>query len=424
MAKKLYKEKLNVKRKIFTFCLISIFTIFTLLFLNRGEILNLLPIKLQSIIRTIQSNELTTKKLNNDYNQKFLPETQFVKLKFEKYPLNIFEKEQETIKNSFYKNDYKTFFLGKDLNNIFFLTKNNKIYFENLDNIKDINKFYNLNEIKTNINFFKPLDMLIHNKTIYISGSKIIDENCSKFSILKSEISYDYLNFIEIFGINNCYKKIQAGKLAAYNETDIIVSTAADVFDFDQIDPKPQDNNSLMGKTLIINNNNYKIFSKGHRNILGLHVDKSNGKVLATDNGPYGGDEINLLKNGANYGWPISSYGEKYNFKYGDTIKYKKNKEKENFEEPIFSLIPSVGISQIIKIENFSEFWEDNFIIASLSSGHLFRFHFDKKYTKSIYYEKIYIGERIRTLLYLEEQKIILLALENSGSLGIIKKLN
>ena len=424
MAKKYYKNKLKVKKKFLLFLLFSIFIIFTL-FYYRMIILDLFPIKIQSFIRAIQSNELTTNKLNNDYNVKFIPETQFVKLKFEKYSLNIFKNNNNNNNyKSFSPSYYKTFFFSNDENNIFFLTKNSEIYYENLDNIIGVNKVNRVKKVGSNINYFEPLDMLIHNKTIYISGAKIINENCAKFTILESKISYDYLNFTEIFNINKCYKKIQSGKLQAYNEVEIIVSTAADVLDFDQVDPKPQDNNSLMGKTLIININNkdYKIFSKGHRNILGLYVDKSTGIVLGTDNGPYGGDEINLLKNGSNYGWPISSYGEKYNFKYGDKPKYKKNKEKENFEEPIFSLIPSVGISQIIKIENFSEFWDNNFLIASLNSGHLFRFLFDDKFTKAIYYEKIYVGERIRTILYLEKLKIILLALENSGSLGVIKK--
>ena len=53
-------------------------------------------------------------------------------------------------------------------------------------------------------------------------------------------------------------------------------------------------------------------------------------------------------------------------------------------------------------------------------SSHLYRVKFDKKFTKIIFMEEIYIGERIRDLLYLENSKKILLALEDTGSIGVL----
>ena len=67
---------------------------------------------------------------------------------------------------------------------------------------------------------------------------------------------------------------------------------------------------SDIGKILFINLDNYKkiIFSKGHRNPQGLlNIDNKN--ILSTEHGPYGGDEINKIIFGKNYGWPIASYG-------------------------------------------------------------------------------------------------------------------
>ena len=63
--------------------------------------------------------------------------------------------------------------------------------------------------------------------------------------------------------------------------------------------------------------------------------------------------------------------------------------------------------------------WEDNFLIASLNGKHLHRVKFDENYNKMIYSEKLYVGDRIRDLLYNEDSKKIILALELSGSLGI-----
>ena len=52
-------------------------------------------------------------------------------------------------------------------------------------------------------------------------------------------------------------------------------------------------------------------FFQGHRLILGLVIDENNS-IIATENGPRGGDEINKIIFGGNYGWPISSYGRRY----------------------------------------------------------------------------------------------------------------
>ena len=127
---------------------------------------------------------------------------------------------------------------------------------------------------------------------------------------------------------------------------------------------------------------------------------------------------------GKNYGWPISSYGEPYNFKYNDKSGYKflKNHSKQNFQEPIYSFVPSIGISQIIKIpEDFSIFWSENFLVSSLNGRSLYRIKFNSNYEKIIYKEKIIIGERIRDIIYFEKQRLILMALEDTGSIGIIQ---
>lgn len=97
--------------------------------------------------------------------------------------------------------------------------------------------------------------------------------------------------------------------------------------------------------------------------------------------------------------------------------------EKAGFEEPIFTFIPSLGITEIIKLgNNFVKEWQDNYLIGSLNGRHLLRVKFDKEKSKVLFIEKIFIGERIRDLLYDEENKLILLALEDTGSIGVISK--
>ena len=83
--------------------------------------------------------------------------------------------------------------------------------------------------------------------------------------------------------------------------------------------------------------------------------------------------------------------------------------------------MPSIGISEIIKLNNsFSKYWQNNFIFGSLNSRHLYRVKFDKNFNKVLYIEKIFIGERIRDLKFLSKSNIILMSLEDTGSIGIL----
>ena len=155
------------------------------------------------------------------------------------------------------------------------------------------------------------------------------------------------------------------------------------------------------------------IFSSGHRNPQGLMVE--NNSIIATEHGPRGGDEINLIIQGKNYGWPLASYGEPYSSQNKDIQEYKylKNHADHGFNEPIYSFVPSIGISEIIKVpDNFSEYWKNNFLVTSLGATNIYRILFDKDFSKVIYYEKIFIGKRIRDILYLEKFKAFLIALE------------
>ena len=118
-----------------------------------------------------------------------------------------------------------------------------------------------------------------------------------------------------------------------------------------------QDTNSFFGKIVEINLNNLdeiidskkenldlNIFSLGHRNPQG--ITKIKESFFSVEHGPLGGDELNKIIKNKNYGWPSVSYGTQYvydeNGKY-----YEVNHEDNSFEEPLFALVPSVGISSI-----------------------------------------------------------------------------
>ena len=118
-----------------------------------------------------------------------------------------------------------------------------------------------------------------------------------------------------------------------------------------------QDKNSVFGKILEINkddlskvikneenNFNVKIFTTGHRNPQGLTI--INNTFFSVEHGPRGGDELNKIIKGKNYGWPIVSYGTQY--LYDEAGKYYEiSHENNQFEEPLFAFVPSVGISSL-----------------------------------------------------------------------------
>jgi len=396
---------------------------------NKNELKNLsiyksLPKEIKSVTRVFLSNKMSTYKLNNDYNVRFLPETVNFNLEFNKVKINILDDNKKNIYG------VTPFYIDLVDNNLLLTFKYSEIFYikvpELLSSGQEDNKPV-FKKINHNLKKIKILDTLVHENFIYLSAQLEIDPGCKRFVIYKSNFSLDELFFEKIFTDQVCFETIiMAGKMQFHEGyRGLIVSTGGDISDNkykNPSDPRPQDDNSLSGKILLIDhkNGNHKIFSKGHRNVIGLYVNKE-GLILATENGPRGGDEINLIEEGKNYGWPISSYGSHEDYLPKKPF-YKKSHIDYNFQEPIFSFIPSIGISEIIKLgDNFSEFWKDSFLISSLNDRHIYRTVFDKKYKKIKFYERIFIGERIRDIKFYDKENLIFLALEETGSIGILK---
>jgi glucose/arabinose dehydrogenase len=88
-----------------------------------------------------------------------------------------------------------------------------------------------------------------------------------------------------------------------------------------------------------------EIFTLGHRNPQGLAIHPDSGAVWAHEHGPQGGDELNILVAGRNYGWPVASYGREY-APSGRPVS--PSPVKEGIEEPVLLWLPSIGISGMI----------------------------------------------------------------------------
>ena len=384
---------------------------------------NYLPQPVMSVLHMVFSNKKNTKRIQNDFNVRFLKETQFRKINFKKERLNFLASNAPGYAGS--GEVRQTFFIETHKENIFFIDTKSNISFAKLNDLKNNKYLYKKISNKFNLDneSTKVLDMHINKNTVFVSR-KIKINSCNYIVLDKAEISYENLIFEQIFiNKDECQKAILGGKIATLRENQVLLTTSADILaNEDQSDTKPQDDASIFGKVLLIDTDtlDYKIFSKGWRNSLGLLADGE--FIFATDNGPWGGDEINLLSINKNYGWPKASLGATYVFDAVNEIhEMYLDHEKAGYEEPIHSFVPSLGITEIIKLENnFLAAWQDNYLVGTLNDYHLMRIKFNENRTKVLFVERIFIGERIRDLTYDKKNKMIILALESTGSLGIL----
>lgn len=109
-----------------------------------------------------------------------------------------------------------------------------------------------------------------------------------------------------------------------------------------------------------------EVWSYGHRNPQGLHVSAA-GEVFSNEHGPRGGDELNRIEKGKNYGWPVITYGREYSGpKIGEGTK------KEGLEQPLKYWVPSISPSGLLVYtgDKFPQ-WKGAFVMGALSGQHL-----------------------------------------------------
>lgn len=111
------------------------------------------------------------------------------------------------------------------------------------------------------------------------------------------------------------------------------------------------------------------VFSYGHRNPQGMVVHPKTGQVWENEHGPQGGDEINIIKKGVNYGWPKITYGMNYS---GTPITDKTS--APNMEQPFYYWVPSIAPSGMaFSTSGVYKEWKDNLFVGSLKFEYLER---------------------------------------------------
>ncbi|MGE0114215.1 MAG: PQQ-dependent sugar dehydrogenase [Steroidobacteraceae bacterium] len=187
------------------------------------------------------------------------------------------------------------------------------------------------------------------------------------------------------------------GRMALINDHELLLTVGDHGFDgVDRLPALPQDMASSYGKIMLIplNGGTPTLFSSGHRNPQGLLVT-ADGTIWSTEHGPRGGDELNHIVNGANYGWPLVTLG----VDYGNRIWPLNDKpgRHEGYVPPIYAFVPSVGISNLITApEQLFPAWAGDLLVGSLAKETLFRIRLLNGNVQ--FSEPIFIGDRIRDL--------------------------
>jgi len=142
------------------------------------------------------------------------------------------------------------------------------------------------------------------------------------------------------------------------------------------------------------------VYSKGHRNPQGLHVAKD-GRVWSTEHASRGGDELNWIRNGEDYGWPHVSYGTDYG-----SLTYARAESEgsvsgshEGYTRPVYAWSPGgIGISQLTSISSSGSFpkWNGDLLVGSLSGQSLFRMRIRED--RAVLVERIRLRTRVRDI--------------------------
>lgn len=241
------------------------------------------------------------------------------------------------------------------------------------------------------------LDVVPHpdfaaNRLLYLSYSKPVADGESTTAIIRARFENDALHDIEELFVANTQGRGHYGSRIVFDGQghfffsvgDRQAPPRGDLENHPAQDPSnhhgtinrlnddgsiPSDN-PFVGQTGI----EPSIYSYGHRNPQGLTIHPETGEVWATEHGPQGGDEVNVIQPGRNYGWPVVGFG----VNYGSGSAIHEGTIREEMESPVFVWVPSIGTSglMIYSGERFPA-WRGNLFAGGLAGEILVRITVD-----------------------------------------------
>jgi glucose/arabinose dehydrogenase len=241
------------------------------------------------------------------------------------------------------------------------------------------------------------MDVAVHpnfseNGLVYLTYTKPVENGWGAPALSVGKLADGSLSDVHDLLVTEAYEGNSGlnGRVALGRDGKVYMSTGGRVGD------AAQDPMSLRGKVLrleadgsmpadnpFLNRLNYRpeIYTLGHRNTLGLMLHPQTGEIWQHENGPNGGDEINILLPGRNYGWPIVSFGRYYS---GNRVN--EHPTREGLESPLLVWLPAIAASGMA-VYTGDQFpaWKGNVFIGSLrmggipGTGHLQRIVFNER---------------------------------------------
>ncbi|HMQ48351.1 MAG TPA: PQQ-dependent sugar dehydrogenase [Saprospiraceae bacterium] len=276
------------------------------------------------------------------------------------------------------------------------------------------------------------LDIKLHpdyaeNGWIYIAYSYIDEANRgrSNTAIIRAKLSAEN----KLQEIQPIYRGVPTVSAAHHYGTRMVFDSAGYLYfgigDRGQRDEFPQTLNSSNGKIHRLKddgsipednpfvgqaNSVTSIYSYGHRNPQGLAIHPLTGEIWEHEHGPKGGDEINIVQKGLNYGWPVISYGINYS-----GTKFTDITEKEGMEQPIHYYVPSIAPCGMAFLDSdVYPQWKYDLFIGSLSFSYLERLVLNGN--QVVYQEKLLeeLNSRVRNVK-VGPDGYLYVAVENPG---------
>jgi len=241
------------------------------------------------------------------------------------------------------------------------------------------------------------LDVVPHpdfatNRLVYISYSKPQGENESNTAVIRGRFENDRLVDVEQIWESQARGRGHYGSRIAFDGNGHVFITAGDrqVPPSGDLESHPaQDPSNHHGVVVRLNEDGSvpsdnpfvgqdgilpDIWSYGHRNPQGLVIHPETGDVWITEHGPQGGDELNLIQPGLNYGWPVVGYG----VNYGSGARIHDATMREGMENPVHVWVPSIGTSGLA-IYTGDRFpgWQGDIFAGGLSGERVDRLEMD-----------------------------------------------
>ena len=264
-----------------------------------------------------------------------------------------------------------------------------------------------------------------HNQLIYLSYSKQVSRGVTT-AVARGKLEGNRLTKLEDILITKAIGRggQHFGSRIAFDTNEMLYVTVGDRGDRS----RAQQLTSHAGKVLRVHDDGRiprdnpflttmhaqpEIFSYGHRNPQGLVFDGKARQLWLHEHGPKGGDEVNLLQPGANYGWPIITYGREYS-----GFRITKETHREGMEQPVWKWVPSIAPSglAIYRGDAFKS-WNGDLLVGALKSELLAHLIMDGTQVKSERRYLTSLGERIRAVDVGPDGMLYLLTDSASGQL-------